>query len=40
MLGFYALKEHRGWLVAGVLGDELALEGTLEDGLANTFCQL
>ena len=28
------LQEHAGRLIAWVLGDELALEGALEDGLA------
>ena len=32
----YPLQEKAGGLVVGVLGNEFALEGALEDGLAET----
>ena len=34
LICFDALKNHFGRLIVGVLGNELALEGALEDGLA------
>ena len=34
------LQEHGGGLIAGVLGDEHALEGALEDGLAEAVSSL